>query len=162
MSRDRGSVVRRRLNLSMTSSRSRLQTRTAARSSRSRLQPPTSSFYTAEILTRYSGSVTPSADGRLRPQVQLLPRQMAVSTLRFSSSYCQSHTRPQADPLPADGRQTSFSSFLAFLSARSLRKADHKNPHAVSPTADHPTRHSSFLCCLPGARSPRSHTLSAD
>ena len=69
-------------------------------------------------------------------------------------------TQPIATPTrrfsPAEGRLTSFSPCLAFLSARSLRKADRKNLHAVSPTADHPTQHSSFLCCLPGACSPRS------
>ena len=64
VSRDRGSVVRHRLNPSMTSSRSRLQTHTAARSSRSRLQPNAQVQFPPRQI-RPSGSVASTADRTL-------------------------------------------------------------------------------------------------
>ena len=78
--------------------------------------------------------VTPSADHRL--------------TLRFSSSYCRSHTRPQADP-PLPFRHSLASQPMAdrphaVPSLPFFRLAPHEsrsqNNTAVSCTADHPTR----------------------
>ena len=81
MSKYRGSVVRRRLNLSMTSSQSRSLTHTAASSSRRRLQPPTSRFHTAES-SLDTCLVTPSADGR--------PNASSFSSSRWQTDLLQS------------------------------------------------------------------------
>ena len=123
---------------------SRRQTRQSSRFFLQPIAPPRrSQFFSRQIHHCLSFVRSPRSPlvvsiqqkSSLDTQAQLLPRQMVDSTLRFSSSYRRSHTRPQANPLPADGRQTSFSPFFAFLSARSFRKADRKTDTAVPCTA---------------------------
>ena len=109
------------------------------------MQPPTSRFYTAE--------------SSLDTQAQLLPRQIADSTLRFRP-FLSDRSPTDASSFSSSRWQTDLLQSLPCLSFGSLfTKADCKQtqPSLVQPIA--PPRRSQFHHRLFGARSPPSRLL---